>query len=904
MAVPVLITKLFPPPLKTDLVERQNLIDLLSAGQDRKITLISAPAGSGKSVLISAWLDQLSQLPDHEAAWLSLDREDNDPARFLAYLIAALERTQLLGEDFGKGALGLLNSPQMVPIENVLIPIINQLADTSGKIILVLDDFHLVDSQKVQETLSYFLEHLPSQLHLVIATRQDPQLPFGRLRAQGQVTEIRGADLRFTNEEAAEFLNHLMGLDLSTEEISELEIKTEGWIAGLQLAAISMQGADDIQGFIRSFRGSNRLVLDFLIEEVLARQGKEVQDFLLRTSILERMTGPLCDALTGRADGLETLEGLYRANLFIVPLDEEGSWYRYHHLFADLLQGQLDSSPDIATNQLHQKAARWYQANDYLAQAVHHAVAGNDIPSAVQLIEKGALPAIEKSDFRFILDSVNQLPESALEDAPWLFIYYTWALLLTGQVEAASPNLENLDWLLERAKDREEIQRRKMLGYIAGLKVIHAGWIRDYENLTDYADQVKQYLPENNWICAYCAMMMGGFFWGNGNLPKAIDAFLESVSAGKASGNSMVEITSTGNLAHSLELAGQLQRALGLLENAFTIANQDGRVLPVSGYIHLEYGRMLYELNELDRSEEHIAQGIELCRQMADGQAEKIGHLLLAKIEIARGEFQKAQESIENGERAIGHSQVVYDLRGADFPEVWLWLKKGNLSELKTWLEDNHPSPTEIPHFKTRLTITMQARVLIALAREFPEETYLQDAVELLEELYSMAAGNGWGSKVIEILCLQALAANIQDGDDKEALEILEHALHRAEPEGFVRTFVDEGPQMAALLYKTLQRGRVPEYAQQLISVFPAPTAEDNKSQSDQSGLVEPLSEREIEILELMAEGLTYQGIADKLFISPHTVKTHSRNIYAKLDVGNRTLAIGKARTLGILPPL
>lgn len=902
MPDPILVTKLFPPPLKADLVKRPDLIERLFAGLGRKAALISAPAGFGKSTLISSWLDQLCQRPGCEVAWLSLDREDNDPNRFLSYLIAALGRTQRLGEDFGQTALGILKSSQTLPADQVLIPIINQLANLEGKIVLVLDDFHLIDSQKVQDSLAFLLEHLPPQLHLVMATRQDPLLPLGRLRAQDQLTELRAADLRFSNEEAADFLNRLMGLNLCPKEIAELETKTEGWIAGLQLAAISMRGNKDIQGFIRSFQGSNRLVLDFLIEEVLNRQGKKIQDFLLQTSILERLTGPLCDALTNRQDGSDTLEALYRANLFIVPLDEERSWYRYHHLFAELLQEQLRSSPSFAPAELHRKAARWFHFNGHLPEAVHHALAGEDINLAVQLIEKGSETAIEKSDFRFILDSVDLLPKSALENAPWLFIYHTWALLLTGQVEAASPKLKDLDWLLDYANDRNENQDRKMLGYTAGLKVIHAGWTRDYENLTDYANQVKQYLPENNWICAYCAMMMGGFFWGKGNLPEAIDAYKEAVSAGKDSGNSMVAITSTGNLAHSFELAGCLQQAVGLLKNAFELAQQDGRILPVSGYIHVEYGRILYELNELGRAEQELQEGIRLCRQMGDGQAEKIGHLLLAKIKIAQGDHEGAQKSILEGERAIGHSQVEYDLRGADHPQIWLWLKEGSLPELKNWLENNNLSPSEIAHFKTRLTLTMQARVLIALGREYPQESYLKDAAALLEELSGMAEGNGWGNKAIEILCLQALAASIQDQDNDRALSILEQALQRAEPEFFVRRFVDEGPPMIKLLYESLQRGTAPEYLQQLLAAYPIAAPEQGQAQTDQSGLVEPLSKREIEVLELIAAGLTNQEIAEQLIISPHTVKTHSRNIYAKLDVGNRTLAVGKARTLGILP--
>jgi len=904
MPAPILVTKLYPPPLKADLVDREDLIERLSEGLDRKAALISAPAGFGKSTLVSAWLEELNQVPETETAWLSLDEDDSDPTRFLTYLIAALGRTQLLGEDFGQGALSMLQSPQSPSAQSVLIPIVNELAEASGKVVLVLDDFHLIDSQEIQDALAYLLDHLPLQLHLVFATRQDPLLPLGRLRAQDEVTELRAADLRFSTEEAADFLNRLMGLDLSPGQVAELEIKTEGWIAGLQLAAISMKGSEDVQGFIRSFQGSNRLILDFLIEEVLARQEQEVQEFLLRTSILNQLTGPLCDALTGQKDGQQILETLYRTNLFIVPLDEQHSWYRYHHLFAELLHQQLTSSLGIAVNELHQRAARWYQKNDHLKEAVHHTLAGNDIELAVQLIEQGALAAIEKSDFKFILDSVNLLPESALEKAPWLFIYHTWTLLLTGQVEAASSKLENLDWLLEDAKEKSEIQQQRMMGYIAGLKVIHAGWIRDYENLTIYANQVKQYLPGNYWIWAQCALEMGGFYWGNGNLHGAIDAYAESVSAGKLSRNSMVVITSTVRLAHSLELAGHLQQAAGVLRNAFEIANNDGIILPVSGYIHIEIGRMLYELNKLDHAEEHFIEGIKLCQQIAVGHAEKVGHFLLAKVKIARGEFEGAKASIQEGDKAFHPTKVVYDLREADFPHVWLWLRVGNLPELKAWLEINHHSPLEIAHFKTRLTLTMQARVQIALGQEYPEKSYLMDALDLLSELYEMAENNGWGSKVIEILCLQALAASVQEEDDERALEILERALELAEPEGFIRTFVDEGPQMAKLLYESLKREISPHYVQQLVAAFPAFLPDEAKSQTDPSGLIEPLSEREIEVLELMAAGLTNQLIAEKLIISPHTVKTHTRNIYAKLDVGNRTLAVGKARTLGILPSI
>jgi LuxR family maltose regulon positive regulatory protein len=910
MDTPILATKLFIPPTRPELVVRPRLLNELFEGLHHKLTLISAPAGFGKTTLVTEWLDSIKSEINNgnktrpNIAWISLDRDDNDPTRFLSYFIAALNQIEGIDTFLGKGSLSMLQSPQSPPTETILTSLINEIAAIPNRIILVLDDYHFIETQPIHDGLTYLLDHLPPQLHLVIATREDPRLPLARLRSRDQLTEIRASDLCFTSSEAAQFLNQVMGLALSEADITELERRTEGWIAGLQLAALSLQGHTNTANSIQSFTGSHRLVLDYLIEEVLAQQPESVQTFLLRTSILNRLTGALCDALTGLEDGQQMLEALNRTHLFIVPLDEERCWYRYHHLFADLLRQQLTSSHNTAIDELHQKAAQWYQKNDQLKEAVHHALAGNEIDFAVQMIETGALAAIEKSDFRFILDSVDLLPESATENAPWLFIYHTWTLLLTGQVDAASPNLENLDWLLEYAKDKNEIQQRKMLGYIAGLKVIHAGWIRDYENLTDYANQVKQYLPENNWICAYCAMMMGGFFWGNGNLQEAIDAYTESASAGKVSGNTMVVITSTVRLAHSLELVGHLQQATGLLRNALEIANNDGRNLPVSGYIHIEFARMLYELNELDHAEQHLTEGTELCRQMADGHAEKVGHFLLAKVKLARGDYEGAQASIQEGEQAFHQSKVDYDLREAEFPHVWLWLNEGNLSELRAWLEINDHSPLEIPHFKTRLTLTMQARVGLALGREYPALSYLKDALVLLEELYEMAENNGWGGKVIEILCLQALGYSIQEEDDR-ALGALERAIERAEPEGFIRTFVDEGPPMARLLIEALSRNFALEYVRKLLSAFPDEPqrlSSKLKPQDPDSKWIEPLSEREIEVLQLISEGLTNQEIADRLYLTLNTVKVHTRNINSKLGTHNRTKAVARAKSLGILP--
>lgn len=905
---PILVTKLFIPRIRAELVQRPDLIERLDHGLDRKLTLLSAPPGFGKTTLVSHWVEHLRNNNDMvgqpvKVAWLSLDQDDNDLIRFLSYFITALNSIDEIGTDLCRSALKMLQSPQSPPTNIILISIINDLASISEKIILVLDDYHFIEKKPIHDALVFLIKNMPPQLHLVIVTRQDPPLSLGRLRARNQLTELRAADLRFSLSEAADFLNQMMGLNLLSEEITELETRTEGWIAGLQLAALSMRGHENHSGFIKKFTGGHRLVLDFLIEEVLGQQPESVQSFLLQTSILTRLTGSLCDALTGQDNGHETLESLDRANLFIVRLDEERCWYRYHHLFSDLLRWQLKSSGNMVIDELHQKAARWYQNNGHLKEAVNHAVQGNDIDFAVHLIEKNAQSAIEKSDYRFILDSVNLLPSSATKNAPWIFIYHTWTLLLTGNVEAVGSNLKNINWLLDQIKKKSEIQQQRMMGYIAGLKVIYSGWTRDYENLTIYANQVKHYLPGNYWIWAQCALELGGFFWGNGDLHGAIDAYTESISAGKVSGNTMLVITSTVRLAHSLELAGHLQQATELLRNSFKIANNEGKTLPVSGYIHIEIGRMLYELNELDHAEGHLTEGIRLCQQMAVGHAVKVGNYLLAKLKMSRGDFEGAQASIKEGDQAFHPTKVVYDLREADFPHIWLWLKKVNISKLKTWLENNNYSPLEIEHFKTRMTLTMHARVLIALGRESPERSYLKDALDLLAELYEMAETNGWTSKVIEILCLQAMAYSIQEEDDERAIGILEIALKRAKPEGYIRTFVDEGPLMAHLLYEVLKREIAKEYVQQLLAAFPVTEQAETdltKPQVDQSGLIEPLSEREIEVLQLIAKGLTNQEISNKLFISIHTVKTHTRNIYSKLGAHHRTEAVVKAKAFGI----
>jgi LuxR family maltose regulon positive regulatory protein len=903
MSTPILLTKLFIPATRPELVSRSHLIEQLNHGFHNKLTLISAPAGFGKTTLVIDWLH--SQGDDTSSpfmvAWLSLDEGDSDVERFLTYLVTALNRIPGLETDIGVSALRMVNSPQPPPPETIMATVINEIALLTEKIILILDDYHLIDAEQVHESLGFLIENLPPQLHLVITTREDPPIQTSRLRARGQLTEIRAVDLRFTSGETAEFLNQVMGLNLSVADTEALGTRTEGWIAGLQLAAISMQGLEDTTGFIQTFTGSNRMILDYLIEEVLTQQSEDLQTFLLHTSILNRLTGSLCNALTGQEDGQATLEGLERTNLFIIPLDTERRWYRYHHLFSELLYQRLKTTSPKLFRELHSKAVTWYETNGELSDAIHHAFIGEDIETAARLIEKGAIIALEHSDLKFILHWVDRLPDETLKKTPWLFAYHVLALLITGQVAIARSKLENTDWLLDFMSDIDA-KKQEMVGSVAGLKAILSIWDYDYKKGVDFANQALEYLPANNLIRGYCALVLGSSYWGIGDLIRAKYAFQESYLAAQASGNTMLAVSGGCNFAYAIELEGQLHQALESFQDLFQFAKQDGQVAPAEGYIHVDIARLFYEWNHLELASQHLIDGIKLCQRLADGRAETIGHGLLTRVQIARGDITRAFKSVQNARDANPSPETFFELRGGEFPETWLWLKENNIKKLTGWLDDNRINIDEGSFFK-RFTLITHARVFIALGREYPDSTYLDDASNLLDKLLGMAESNGWGRRMIEILVLQALALE-QKRDIAQAMQPLGRALTLAEPEGYIRTFVDVGPPMSRLLYEALSREIAPDYVQRILAAFPEFEAEKDAVQQSSprtSEFIEPLSDRELEVLQLVADGLSRPEIANKLVLSLNTIKTHTRNIYSKLGVNNQMQAVGKARALGIL---
>ncbi len=887
---PLLATKLYIPQPRSALVQRTHLIDRLNDGINHKLTLISAPAGFGKTTLLSEWISQC-EMP---TAWISLDKGDNDFVQFINYLVAALKSIEA---SLGRTALSMLQSPQLPEIKSIMINLIKEMSDISNDLALVFDDYHVIDTEEIHKIIELLLDYLPAHIQLVIATRVDPPLTLARLRASNQLTELRTADLCFTADETTLFFNKIMNLELSSNEISILESRTEGWIAGLQLAALSMQGREEVSSFIKMFAGDDRYIVDYLVEEVLNLQSKQIQKFLLETSILNRLSESLCDFVTNRTNSQKILEELERENLFTISLDSRRRWYRYHHLFAELLQQRLNINHLDLINDLHSKAVIWYEMNNYLSEAIHHALAINDINTATRLIEKGALEAIQRSELKFILKWVEILPDSALRNAPLLFVYHTWVLLVTGQLEVVRGRLENTDWLLNAVDDNDEIQKKEMVGYIAGLQAGLSRWNRDFKNGLDFATKALKNLPENNWLLSYCAIVVGLCSLGSGNLRAAMDAHEESYSIGKHLGNKMLTVSSACNLAYTLELGGHLRQAIKIFEETFQLAEQDGEELSVTGYIHVDFSRVLYELNDLDASNQHLKEGIHLCQRLADRRAEKIGYCLLARVQLTKGKHANALESIQKAKDVDPSPGTPYDLRGGEHSLIWLWIKQKKYKNLEAWVRENGINVDDEPHFKAKLNYTMQARVLIILGREYSNITHVNNSLVLLENLYEMAKNNEWGSKVIEILILQALAFQAK-GDINRATNTLNKALTIAELEGFLRVFVDEGPPMAELLENTLKaKLDVPRrYVKKLLMAFKL-----NKLIETDAGLVESLSERELEVLKLIAGGLSNKMIVEKLFISMSTVKTHLRNIYSKLNVNSRTHSVARAKELDLL---
>ncbi len=899
----LLATKLYIPAPRPNRVPRPRLTARLEAGTAGPLTLISAPAGFGKSTLLSEWIHSAGR----PVAWVSLDEGDNDPIRFLGYLVTALQKLRPgLGED-ALAAIRHTQSPTRRTLEPILNRLLNEIHALDEDLVLVLDDVHVLDGPEVHPILQLLLDRLPPRMHLVLATRVDPPLHLSRLRARGQLTEIRARDLRFTSQEAADFLNQAMRLSLSTADVEALEERTEGWAVGLQMAALSLQGRRDAESFIAQFTGSHRFVLDYLTDEVLSRQPEPVRDFLLRTSILTRLSAPLCDAVTGGCDGQAVLETLDGANLFLIPLDDTRTWYRYHHLFGTLLRHQLERKlgpAEVAA--LHLRASDWYAGHGHPEDALEHALAAGALDRATELISQHAMPRLMAADAGTVIRWIRALPPEWLDRRPELRLPYAWALVAQLELKEAEAQVRTAERALG---DSPGAEREAHLLTLRALLTRSAGQTREAIDL--YRKAFARLDADGDLLRGLLSLELGTAYLTTDEPEAARRAFEEARAASERAGNTFGVLGAEWHLAEIHIARGELREAAGLARRSLLWAeSRGGRSSPGAAMAHGILAEIQREHDDLPAAVELAGRAWELGKRGEIANGLLVGSLYMARVLQSLEDFPGALAALERAEEIMqrtgqpGWIALIHLLRAgiqlarsrvegdaAALEAATRWARDfGLLSGWREGLEEKIPGlhRRELPY----LTV---ARILVAQGES-------GTALELLAGARERAERAGRVRSVIEILTLESLVHGSR-GEREAAVDGLRRALALAEPEGFVRIFVDEGPELGRLIRQAAPGAVSPAYARRLAEAFgeeasPEPAETPRAPVQD---LSEPLSDREVEVLRLIATGLSNADAGRKLFIAPSTVKKHLENIYAKLGTRNRTQAIARAREAGVL---
>lgn len=945
----LLTTKLYIPPPRPGSVSRPRLMERLNTSLQHRPggVVISAPPGFGKSTLLSEWVRQIEQANPLVSAvgWVSLDAADNRPRRFLAYCLAALQKIQ---PELGQDALARLSDHTLTPA-TFLTPLINEMMNISRPFVFVLDDYHVIEMPLIHQALAFVLDNLPPQGHLVIASRTHLPFSLARLRARGQLTELTATDLAFTPTETAEFLNKTMALKLTSHEIEALEARTEGWIAGLQMAALSMQGIQDTTTFVRAFTGSHRYVLDYLLEEVLNRQSQPIQHFLLYTSILNRLTAPLCDTLLTKpppdnqppppqpsddpnpsspipnpqssTSNLQPpiinyqlppsqtiLDQLNQANLFIIPLDDERRWYRYHHLFADLLRDRLSQQIDSdELADLHRRASDWYRTHGPTTEAMSHALAALDTQRIVTLVREKAVTLVSQGEFMAMLSWLEHLPPEMTRSWSRIPLLPVWAMVLTGQLDSVEPRLRELEQQFNFDDDPTPVS-----GEITAIRAFVAYFRRDMAQAIELCRRAITQLPVSNpFLRGILVQSLGAALAWGGYSNQAADAFVEAANVNRGVKNWEAMLMAEWSLASTQAEQGYLKRAIDTHRQTLGLITSTPDVElphrpPYLGRIQLGLAEIFYQQNRLSEAQQYLDSGLDALSQSHDRDLIATGHLILARLKQAQGDYDGARQAIRQAETsARQHPGPFYWAKQIAAYHATLWLAEGNVNAVQSWLEALElwpvTEPEVIPYLREPEYLLLVRFLLTnhqppSDSHQPAPHPHLGPATKVLLLILTNAQANGRTSRVIELLLLQALLHNAQDETDT-ALTLLEQALSLAVPEEYVRVFVDEGQPMVRLLRQLTTTDSSTPHRAYIHKLIAATQPQENTP----TPLLDPLSERELEILRLTATGMSNKQLAETLVLTVGTVKWHLNNIYSKLGVSSRTKAVARARELGVL---
>ena len=865
-----------------------------------RLTLVSAPAGFGKTTLLADWLGG-TPADGRSVAWLSLEAADDDPASFWTYVVTALQGAV---PGLGSTALELISSSPL-PTDLVLTTLLNELAAAPGEVWLVLDDYHLVDNHGLGHGMTFLLEHLPPQVHVVLSTRADPDLPLARWRVGGELAEIRAADLRFAPDEAAAYLNEATGLHLDARDVAVLEERTEGWIAALQLAALSIRGRDDVSSFIARFAGNDRYLVDYLVEEVLQHQPAPVREFLLHTAILDRLSGPLCDAVTGRADGSQLIETLERANLFIVALDDQREWYRYHHLFADVLRVRMLNEQPEQVPLLHQRASQWYERHDLTDESIRHALAARDFNRAAHLMEL-AVSGIRRHRREAMMHGwLRALPAGTVRRSPVLSLFYGSMLMASGDLSGVEPWLADAERALAAVPEgtalpwAETDDLRTLPSTIAMYRAALAQARGDAAGTAEHAQRALDLAGAGDHLARGGAAGFLGFAaWARGDVSTALETFTQAVASLHEAGSLVDELSGTVVLADLWLAAGRPSRARRLCTQALELAEAHGaRVARATAELHVGLSEIDVEAGDLESAERHLEAAAALADRAGMNEGCYRRFVAMGLLARATGDPEGAIQRLDQAEQAYrpGFYPAVRPIAAI---RARIWIANGRLSEAADWARERGVSATDDARYLSEFDHLTVVRLLLARHRAHQDTSALDAVSGLLDRLYAAAETAQRAGSLLEIRLLRALAYDAL-GNRSRAMESLTQAFVLApEPESYVRLFLDEGVPVIELLREAQQQGVADDHPRRLLTLG---GAEAGAGQSRAPRTADPLSERELQVLRLLDTELTGPQIARELFVSHNTVRSHTKHIFTKLDVTSRRAAVRRARERGLI---